>query len=142
LLHNTIHSLNAQNKIREQNMMWKMFDDLRNTSPNSDNNYTHPNKRKNVSSDDEDGDDKLRPGCSNNKNYWLKKLVKEEEKQAERWGHTGYKELYPEDFESSQEDSHSDSSTDIKKKKAKKKKSREKKAKKKKSKKHKKHKRK
>ena len=31
-------------------------------------------------------------------NHWTKELMKLEEKDPSRWGHTGYKELYPADF--------------------------------------------
>lgn len=31
-------------------------------------------------------------------NYWNRKLMEIEEKDPDRWGHSGYKELYPEEF--------------------------------------------
>lgn len=133
LLRNTIQSTNSQNKILEQNLMWKAQEKKDTTS------YERRKRtlEDRYSEDDHDGDQPQ----SSNSNYWMKKLIKEEEKHPERWGHHGYKELYPNDFESDK--SESDSSSEPKKEKTKKRKKKLKKEKKsKKAKKHKKHRRK
>ncbi|XP_022251327.1 uncharacterized protein C11orf57-like isoform X1 [Limulus polyphemus] len=62
------------------------------------------------------------------RNYWMKKLFEVEEGDAERWGHQGYKELYPEEF-NSPEVSVSDSTKSSKEKHKRKKKKRRKKCK-------------
>jgi len=56
--------------------------------------------------------------------YWTKKLMKVEEDDPDRWGHAGYKELYPEEFAESKS---SESSDEPKKHKKKRKRSKRKK---------------
>uniref|UniRef100_A0A1X7SGD7 Uncharacterized protein n=1 Tax=Amphimedon queenslandica TaxID=400682 RepID=A0A1X7SGD7_AMPQE len=36
--------------------------------------------------------------------YWTRQLMKVEENDPDRWGHSGYKELYPEEFISTDEE--------------------------------------
>ncbi|KAK6172272.1 hypothetical protein SNE40_015969 [Patella caerulea] len=43
--------------------------------------------------------------------YWVRQLQKTEEADSERWGHSGYKELYPKDFDSGRSDEESSSSS-------------------------------
>ncbi|KAK2154269.1 hypothetical protein LSH36_272g01004 [Paralvinella palmiformis] len=50
--------------------------------------------------------------------YWKRKLQEMEEKDPDRWGHAGYKELYPEQF-ISDTDSSSSSSSDVDRKRSK-----------------------
>ncbi|XP_050415462.1 uncharacterized protein NKAPD1 [Patella vulgata] len=43
--------------------------------------------------------------------YWVRQLQKTEEADSDRWGHSGYKELYPKDFDSSRSNDESSSSS-------------------------------
>lgn len=68
--------------------MWKMYEKKR--SPQNDSKLDYkPRKRRKVNHDDHDHSDNLRASSSNsnkdNNNYWTKRLVKEEEKQPERY---------------------------------------------------------
>ena len=58
--------------------------------------------------------------CSTRSNYWTRKLMKMEESDPFRWGHSGYKEQHPNEFISS-----SESEEEVSKRHKKKKKKRE-----------------
>ncbi|CAE1227221.1 unnamed protein product [Acanthosepion pharaonis] len=45
-------------------------------------------------------DDEPFPLSTTRSTYWMRQLQKAEEKDPGRWGHSGYKELYPEEFRS------------------------------------------
>ncbi|RUS89899.1 hypothetical protein EGW08_002340, partial [Elysia chlorotica] len=48
-----------------------------------------------------DGDSGLSQSSST---YWQRQLLKAEENDTDRWGHAGFKELYPQDFDSDRSD--------------------------------------
>ncbi|XP_031550500.1 uncharacterized protein NKAPD1-like [Actinia tenebrosa] len=117
LLHNVIRNTDAHNKIEEEKIMWRVHrakskrgystrhNDARKSSP-----------RKNACSERTNG------------TYWMKELTSYESSLSDRWGHNGYKELYPEEFEDKEKDSHSDEEKRRRRKRKKEKKDRKNKA--------------
>lgn len=110
LLKNVIRHTDAHNKVVEEEEMWKQHRkmkepifqrrensflkdrgaDMRNEFPSRSQRRAHM--------DDE-------PSST----YWMKKLYKAEETDKDRWGHSGFKELYPEKFHSSDSSSSEES---------------------------------
>ncbi|XP_059158100.1 uncharacterized protein NKAPD1-like [Physella acuta] len=56
-------------------------------------------KRKSKKAHMDDSEDR-NVGEASNSTYWMRQLYKFEENDPDRWGHSGYKELYPGDCES------------------------------------------
>lgn len=118
LLRNVIRHTDAHNKIQEESDMWK----IRELEKQMDDAY-RGTKRKMVPSsssrmrsdgfDEESQRDYWRPkneicgalddGFLKAKS-WNKKLYDYEANMPDRWGHSGYKELYPEEFETDSSD--------------------------------------
>ncbi|CAG2122804.1 unnamed protein product [Medioppia subpectinata] len=146
LLKNTIQSLEHQNKIKEEKLMWSKWQSDRQEddgevvvknqrSDGHRDNGSHCSRsydRKRVSDDRQYEGSAKRHKTKDTKpdNYWLKKLMTEEEKHStDRWTHNGFKELYSEELAS--DESTSDSEKEAKKKHKKKRKHKHKKHKKK-----------
>ncbi|KAF7669253.1 hypothetical protein LDENG_00209360 [Lucifuga dentata] len=111
LLWNIIRHTDAHNKIQEEAEMWKMRDWETQTS-----NHRHlpadcmrghmhcdrvPDYSQNLirSRERSSGHDDRKA------RYWSRKLYEFEANDPERWGHSGFKELYPEEFESDSDES-------------------------------------
>ncbi|XP_061638090.1 NKAP domain containing 1 isoform X2 [Phyllopteryx taeniolatus] len=111
LLRNVIRHTDAHNKIQEESEMWKMRGWEVQMSNNSHVSATksirgqmHCDRfsyQSRVSSEHDDREAR----------YWTRKLYDFEDNDPDRWGHSGFKELYPEEFESD-----SDKSSTTKKK--------------------------
>ncbi|XP_070685693.1 uncharacterized protein NKAPD1 [Pempheris klunzingeri] len=109
LLRNVIRHTDAHNKIQEEMEMWKMrgwevqMSDHKHL-PNTESvrGQMHcdrvPDRSRERDSEHEDRETR----------YWSRKLYEFEANDPDRWGHSGFKELYPEEFES---DSEKNSST-------------------------------
>ncbi|KAL6088603.1 hypothetical protein STEG23_024283 [Scotinomys teguina] len=113
LLRNVIRHTDAHNKIQEESDMWKIrelekqMEDAyqgtrRNTGPSSS------SRMRSDGFDEESQRDYWRtkseiPGALEDDflkaKSWNKKLYDYESNMPDRWGHSGYKELYPEEFE-------------------------------------------
>ncbi|XP_051534865.1 NKAP domain containing 1 [Myxocyprinus asiaticus] len=112
LLRNVIRHTDAHNKIQEESEMWKLRDLERQASS------THfPKHRGRMHCDshlDSEGSTQDRLGerlseRDEESRYWTRKLYEFEAKDPDRWGHSGFKELYPEEFQSDGEKDCSDS---------------------------------
>ncbi|XP_005987294.1 NKAP domain containing 1 [Latimeria chalumnae] len=122
LLRNVIRHTDAHNKIQEESEMWKM----RQMEKQSDVEI-YKGKRKRDSPSftgsrmrcdgyDDDGNlNNRKPRCLadtkgaleqdvREARYWTKKLYQFEADDPDRWGHSGYKELYPEEFQTDSEE--------------------------------------
>ncbi|XP_055403963.1 uncharacterized protein NKAPD1 isoform X2 [Bubalus kerabau] len=113
LLRNVIRHTDAHNKIQEESDMWK----IRELEKQMDDAYRGTKRRRLPSSssrmrsdgfDEESQRDYWRPkneicGALDDAflkaKSWNKKLYDYEANMPDRWGHSGYKELYPEEFE-------------------------------------------
>ncbi|XP_037697360.1 uncharacterized protein NKAPD1 isoform X3 [Choloepus didactylus] len=117
LLRNVIRHTDAHNKIQEESDMWK----IRELEKQMEDAY-HGTKRKMLPSsssrmrsdgfDEESQRDYWRPKHEISGTLeddflkaksWNKKLYDYEANMPDRWGHSGYKELYPEEFETDSE---------------------------------------
>ncbi|XP_012605038.1 uncharacterized protein NKAPD1 isoform X1 [Microcebus murinus] len=118
LLRNVIRHTDAHNKIQEESDMWK----IRELEKQMEDDY-HGTKRKMLPSSSSrmrsDGfDEESQRGYWRPKNdisgtleddflkakSWNKKFYDYEANMPDRWGHSGYKELYPEEFETDSSD--------------------------------------
>uniref|UniRef100_A0A9J7ZGM1 NKAP domain containing 1 n=1 Tax=Cyprinus carpio carpio TaxID=630221 RepID=A0A9J7ZGM1_CYPCA len=117
LLRNVIRHTDAHNKIQEESEMWKMRDLERQTLS------AHlPKHRGGMHCDrylegsegsmrERLGDrrDEMSERDEKEARYWTQKLYEFEANDPDRWGHSGFKELYPEEFYSDGEKDCSDS---------------------------------
>lgn len=106
LLRNVIRHTDAHNKIQEESEMWKLRDLERHASS------AHlPKQRGRMHCDryldDSEGSMRERLGDKRDEmserdereaRYWTRKLYEFEANDPDRWGHSGFKELYPEEF--------------------------------------------
>ncbi|XP_049634640.1 uncharacterized protein NKAPD1 isoform X1 [Suncus etruscus] len=118
LLRNVIRHTDAHNKIQEESDMWK----IRELEKQMEDAYRRP-KRKTLPSsssrmrsdgfDEESQRDYWRPNNDISGTMeddflktksWNKRLYDCESNMPDRWGHSGYKELYPEEFETDSSD--------------------------------------
>ncbi|XP_052804763.1 uncharacterized protein NKAPD1-like isoform X2 [Mya arenaria] len=109
LLKNVIRHTDSHNKIIEENEMWRQWKTEQQgpeeNNPSflkgqcSDMRYEFPKRRNKRAYMDEE------PQST----FWMKELYKTEEADENRWGHNGYKELYPEQFGSSRSLTHTSS---------------------------------
>lgn len=113
LLRNVIRHTDAHNKIQEESEMWKLRDLERQTSS------THLSKQSAQMHCDRYLDnskgsmqgrigDRLSERDEKEAKYWTRKLYEFEANDPDRWGHSGFKELYPEEFQSDGEKDCSD----------------------------------
>uniref|UniRef100_A0AAV2J4A8 NKAP domain containing 1 n=1 Tax=Knipowitschia caucasica TaxID=637954 RepID=A0AAV2J4A8_KNICA len=125
LLRNVIRHTDAHNKIQEETDMWKMREWELQTPQRKhvpaassmrghmhcdrESNPSKPISRSRVSEHDD-----------REARYWTKQLYEFEDKDPDRWGHSGFKELYPEEFnsDSGSSDSQKTISNNVKKSKS------------------------
>lgn len=111
LLRNVIRHTDAHNKIQEESEMWKLRDMELHTSSPRDSKHSW-DTRNSMHCDrylkESEGSARDRLG-EREERYWTRKLYEFEANDPDRWGHSGFKELYPEEFQQS------DRETDVKK---------------------------
>ncbi|XP_070982558.1 uncharacterized protein NKAPD1 [Oncorhynchus clarkii lewisi] len=113
LLRNVIRHTDAHNKIQEESEMWKLrwmekgpSTSHRPMPPSSNPSRSHMHcDRVEDGSVDRLGDRLRRREHSSGQDerearYWTKELYDFEANDPDRWGHSGFKELYPEEFKS------------------------------------------
>ncbi|CDQ76931.1 unnamed protein product [Oncorhynchus mykiss] len=113
LLRNVIRHTDAHNKIQEESEMWKLrwmekgpSTSHRPMPPSSNPSRSHMHcDRVEDGSVDRLGDRLRRRERSSGQDerearYWTKELYDFEANDPDRWGHSGFKELYPEEFKS------------------------------------------
>lgn len=103
LLANTIKSVDYVNRVHEERLMWdakRQLDVTRQERKPRGRGPFHYRRDEATSSDrsSRDRERQAESDSSKGKNYYLKKLVEAEERDPTRWGHAGFKELYPEEF--------------------------------------------
>ncbi|ROL53315.1 hypothetical protein DPX16_20425 [Anabarilius grahami] len=116
LLRNVIRHTDAHNKIQEESEMWKLRDlERQATSTNFPKNRGRMHCDRYL--DDSEGSMRDRLGDKRDvmserdereARYWTRKLYEFEANDPDRWGHSGFKELYPEEFHSDGEKDCSD----------------------------------
>lgn len=114
LLRNVIRHTDAHNKIQEESEMWKLRDMERKTSSPRESKHSW-STRSSMHCDrylkESEGSARGRLGgraCLSERDerearYWTRKLYEFEANDPDRWGHSGFKELYPEEFQSDRE---------------------------------------
>ncbi|XP_067827082.1 NKAP domain containing 1 [Heptranchias perlo] len=116
LLRNVIRHTDAHNKIQEESEMWKIREKEKQTNEmqffqqRRKSSVSLPGNRMRCDGYDEEEEDRkanaaarkamTTPQDERETRYWTKKLYEFEANDPNRWGHSGYKELYPEEFES------------------------------------------
>ncbi|XP_059813941.1 NKAP domain containing 1 isoform X1 [Hypanus sabinus] len=115
LLRNVIRHTDAHNKIQEESEMWKIREKEKQASKMRFHRQRRPsaslpgNRMRCDGYDEEDEGAEANfaarkvfasPQDERESRYWTKKLYEFEASDPNRWGHSGYKELYPEEFES------------------------------------------
>uniref|UniRef100_UPI00398EA69D uncharacterized protein NKAPD1 n=1 Tax=Pristiophorus japonicus TaxID=55135 RepID=UPI00398EA69D len=116
LLRNVIRHTDAHNKIQEESEMWKIREKEKQTNEMSFSQRKRkaseslPGNRMRCDGYDEEHEVRkanaaasvalTTPQDERETRYWKKKLYEFEESDPNRWGHSGYKELYPEEFKS------------------------------------------
>ncbi|KAL4647486.1 hypothetical protein GN956_G8655 [Arapaima gigas] len=110
LLRNVIRHTDAHNKIQEESEMWKLRDIEKQTQEDSFHGRTYLSRLGRplmqcdrvlgegpVSAHDRLGHVSERD--EREARYWTRKLYEFEASDPDRWGHSGFKELYPEEFQ-------------------------------------------
>ncbi|CAB3979772.1 Hypothetical predicted protein [Paramuricea clavata] len=97
LLKNIIRHTDAHNKIQEQNEMWKQWE-LKKQSHERDESYKH-DRRTSRSRGYMRSDMGLSSAAKKESLKWNRLLQDYEETRKDRWGHSGYEELYPDEFQ-------------------------------------------
>ncbi|XP_072342690.1 uncharacterized protein NKAPD1 isoform X1 [Scyliorhinus torazame] len=115
LLRNVIRHTDAHNKIQEESEMWKSREKEKQTNETRffqrrRKSVDLPGNRMRCDGYDEEAEERkaeaaarkplTTPQDDREVRYWTKKLYEVEASDPNRWGHSGYKELYPEEFES------------------------------------------
>ncbi|XP_077467119.1 uncharacterized protein NKAPD1 isoform X2 [Stigmatopora argus] len=105
LLRNVIRHTDAHNKIQEETEMWK----LRGWEVQKSN-HSHVSATGTIRGQMHCDRLSYEPRMSSEHDdrearYWTRKLYEFEDNDPDRWGHSGFKELYPEEFESDSEKS-------------------------------------
>ncbi|KAI1291744.1 hypothetical protein HDE_07390 [Halotydeus destructor] len=121
LLANTIRNVTYENRVHEERLMWEVKDSSQN-SRDAKAKHSLLSDRERSSSSRSSHRHQVPRDEKSESNYYLKKLVTAQEQDKGRWGHSGYKELYPDQFKTSSSevsDSTSESSQECKKKKRK-----------------------
>ncbi|KAJ0021976.1 hypothetical protein NQD34_009466 [Periophthalmus magnuspinnatus] len=124
LLRNVIRHTDAHNKIQEETEMWKMREwELQ--TPQRKHLSAAVRMRGRMHCDEESDPSRhiTRSRVSEHDDretrYWTKQLYEFEAKDPDRWGHSGFKELYPEEFTSDSDSSDSQKMVQTKVKKSK-----------------------
>ncbi|XP_072248353.1 uncharacterized protein NKAPD1 [Leuresthes tenuis] len=108
LLRNVIRHTDAHNKIQEEMEMWKMRDWEIQTSHRKqfpDTDSVRGQMHCDRVSDQPRSKNRVSEHDDREARYWTRKLYEFEASDPDRWGHGGFKELYPEEFESDGEKS-------------------------------------
>ncbi|XP_062872729.1 NKAP domain containing 1 isoform X2 [Trichomycterus rosablanca] len=113
LLRNVIRHTDAHNKIQEESEMWKLRGMERQTSSTRDSKqkWTTSSMHCDRYLNDVEGSARSRLGegegvsvsDEQEARYWTRKLYDFEANDPDRWGHSGFKELYPEEFQSARD---------------------------------------
>ncbi|XP_026154990.1 uncharacterized protein NKAPD1 isoform X1 [Mastacembelus armatus] len=110
LLKNVIRHTDAHNKIQEEMEMWKMRDweiQMSHDKHLSDTvcvrGHMHCDRLPDQSRDLSRSKERVSEHDDRETRYWSRKLYEFEANDPDRWGHSGFKELYPEEFESDSE---------------------------------------
>ncbi|KAK1140642.1 hypothetical protein AOXY_G37319 [Acipenser oxyrinchus oxyrinchus] len=131
LLRNVIRHTDAHNKIQEESEMWKMREMEKQTpviqqkwqptKPAPD--FGRCKMRSDRSPEETHSERRGAPAGHTSEQdrreakHWTKKLYDFEASDPNRWGHSGFRELYPEEFHTHSDSSNSDEKNDRKKKK-------------------------
>ncbi|XP_054457678.1 NKAP domain containing 1 [Anoplopoma fimbria] len=112
LLRNVIRHTDAHNKIQEEMEMWKMRNWEVNTSHNkhlpdtkSERGQMHCDRVSDQPRDLSRSRERVSEHDDREARYWSRKLYEFKASDPDRWGHSGFKELYPEELESDSEKS-------------------------------------
>ncbi|XP_037534164.1 NKAP domain containing 1 isoform X2 [Nematolebias whitei] len=112
LLRNVIRHTDAHNKIQEEMEMWKMRDwEVQKSQhkhfPDTDSvrGRMHCDRVPDLSRNRSRSRERVLEHDDREARYWTRKLYEFEAGDPDRWGHSGFKELYPEEFESDNEKS-------------------------------------
>lgn len=123
LLRNVIRHTDAHNKIQEESEMWKIREKekqagkMRFFQQRRESEGLSGNRMRCDGYDEEDEEQKATAAAAQKmftaqdereSRIWTKKLYDFEARDPNRWGHSGYKELYPEEFESESDQKDSD----------------------------------
>ncbi|XP_041851815.1 uncharacterized protein NKAPD1 isoform X2 [Melanotaenia boesemani] len=107
LLRNVIRHTDAHNKIQEEMEMWKMRDWEIQTShhkhvpdTNSMRGRMHCDRVSDQPRVRSQSRERIAEHDNKEARYWTRKLYEFEAGDPDRWGHSGFKEMYPEEFES------------------------------------------
>ncbi|XP_062376929.1 NKAP domain containing 1 isoform X2 [Sardina pilchardus] len=122
LLRNVIRHTDIHNKIQEESEMWKLRGREKHVPPSDHSSRKPPSTARGYMHCDRDEDDSSpsrdrggvrdrlserhergRPLSDRDERearYWTRKLYEFEANDPDRWGHSGFKELYPEEFKS------------------------------------------
>lgn len=118
LLKNHIRHADTHNRMVEEKDMWKEYHKMKEFENESKYSFLHDkrtdmgnefpsHRNKRAHMDDEPQ--------TNQSTVCLRKLFKAEANDPDRWGHSGYKELYPKDFDSDRSDEEKRSKKKVKK---------------------------
>ncbi|XP_060902649.1 NKAP domain containing 1 [Labrus mixtus] len=106
LLRNVIRHTDAHNKIQEETDMWKMrgwetqmSHHKHLSGAESVRGRLHCERRSDQRRDVGGSGERASEHDDRDAQYWTRKLYEFEAKDPERWGHSGFKELYPEEFD-------------------------------------------
>nr|XP_046245381.1 NKAP domain containing 1 [Scatophagus argus]XP_046245382.1 NKAP domain containing 1 [Scatophagus argus]XP_046245384.1 NKAP domain containing 1 [Scatophagus argus] len=104
LLRNVIRQTGAHNKIQEETEMWKMRSwEVQMSQCKQSSNTESVRGRLHCDRVPDQGRDLSQSRVSEHDDretrYWTRKLYEFEANDPDRWGHSGFKELYPEEFQ-------------------------------------------
>ncbi|XP_069750989.1 uncharacterized protein NKAPD1 isoform X2 [Narcine bancroftii] len=120
LLRNVMRHTDAHNKIQEESEMWKIREKEKQTYKMRFLQQQRKNRMRCDGYDDEEEEQKVNAAAQTafttaqderDSRYWTRKLYEFEASDPNRWGHSGYKELYPEEFESESDQKDSEDHT-------------------------------
>ncbi|KAM6932837.1 uncharacterized protein NKAPD1 isoform 1-T1 [Lycodopsis pacificus] len=103
LLRNVIRHTDAHNKIQEETEMWKMRGwEVHKHLPDTKNvrGQMHCDRVSDQPRDLSRSRERVSEHDDREARYWSRKLYEFKASDPDRWGHSGFKELYPEEFES------------------------------------------
>ncbi|TNN01703.1 NKAP domain containing 1 [Takifugu flavidus] len=106
LLRNVIRHTDAHNKIQEESEMWKMRDwEIQKSHPRTMSDTENKRRRMYCDQPRYLSQSRVSEHDDREARYWTRKLYEFESNDPDRWGHSGFKELYPEEFKSDSEES-------------------------------------